>query len=176
MHFARCFNDLILRNPRNAGAMVATVSAALLGGAFVFQYVFGMAPCELCIMQRWPHGVAILLGLGVVALSLRRPKQAALLLAFAGLVYAVSAALGLYHTGVEQHWWASALEACKTGIDMSGADLLAQIEASKAVRCDVVPWSLFGISMAGYNAIISAAMAVYGVTAAIAVTRRTNGF
>lgn len=175
MHFVRCFNELILRNARNAGAAVTAVSAALLGGALVFQYGFGMAPCELCIFQRWPHGVAILLGLGVAGLS-RQPKRAAILLALTGLVYALSTALGVYHTGVEHHWWASALEACKTGINMSGTDLLAQIEASKAVRCDVVPWSLFGISMAGYNAIISAGMVVYTFIAAIAITRRANGF
>ena len=112
-------------------------SVGLLLGALAFEYIGGMAPCALCIWQRWPHVVA-LLGAGALALSM--PIFA--LIGAAGA--ATSGAIGVYHTGVERGWWAGP-ESCSAGGDLSGLsaeELLAQIMAAPVVRCDEVPWEM----------------------------------
>jgi disulfide bond formation protein DsbB len=128
-----------------------------LGFALVSQYGFGLKPCSLCLFQRVPYVVNILIGLiGFYALK-DRPRFAVLAVAAAGAVFLAGAGIAFYHVGVEQHWWVSFLEGCrvnfKTTVDSK--DFLAQIMATPAVHCDAVAWSLFGISMAGYNAALS---------------------
>lgn len=126
-------------------------SAAMLAGAFFFQYVMGLAPCQLCIWQRWPHGIAFVIGF--LALALPR----AWMMAFGAATMAVSAGLGLYHTGVERLWWAGP-DTCSGGGDisaMSPADLLNQILAAPVVRCTDVAWEMFSLSMASWNGIAS---------------------
>lgn len=167
--------DLFLRDARYAAAAMAGLSAVALGGAYFSQYVLGMAPCILCLYQRIPHALIILLGLGAFFLARRgQAKRASFALFIAALVALAGALLAGYHTGVEQHWWVSHFEGCAA--DLSGGDLMKQIESSMAVRCDTVPWSLFGISMAGYNALLSAGMAGYAALSSILITRRANGF
>lgn len=171
------FCNLFLNDARVAGAVIAISSALMLAGALFFQYVLDMQPCMLCIYQRLPHGLAIAAGL-LTILNARKGqlKTAAFIMFLACLVYLASAGLGFYHTGVEQHWWASFLEACTApGFDAKG-DILTQIEQAKAVRCDAVPWSMFGVSMAGYNALLSLGLAVYALIASIMVIRKSNGF
>ena len=136
-------------------------SAAMLAGAFGFQWIGGMAPCQLCLWQRWPHAAAVLV-LGILALTGWR------WLAWAGAAAALAtAAIGLFHAGVEQGWW-TFVSSCTTGnlSGLSTSSLLDPTVAAPApVRCDVIPWSMFGISMAGWNAIIStgfAALWLYG--------------
>jgi disulfide bond formation protein DsbB len=125
-------------------------SLALLLGAFAFQYVGGLAPCHLCLLQRWPHGVAVALGLLILAC----PRRS---LAFlAGLVVLGGAGIAAYHVGVERGWWTgpTSCTAPAPGAQSSGA-LLDQILATPVVLCDQVAWTLWGISMAGWNAILS---------------------
>lgn len=125
-------------------------SAGLLLGALAFQYIGGMAPCALCIWQRWPHVVA-LLGTG----ALVWPTPVLALVGAGGA--AASGAIGLYHTGVERSWWEGP-SSCTAGGNLSGMsaqDLLAQIMAAPVVRCDEVPWEMLGLSMASWNAVIS---------------------
>ena len=129
-------------------------SAGLLLAALAFQYVGGMAPCQLCIWQRWPHVVALVGALGLVVAG---PVWA--LLGAAGA--AVSGAIGVYHTGVERGWWPGPAS-CSGGGDLSQLtpeELLAQIMAAPVVRCDQVPWELLGLSMASWNAILSFGLA-----------------
>ena len=129
-------------------------SAGLLLGALAFQYVGGMAPCQLCIWQRWPHVVALVGALGLVVAA---PVWA--LLGAAGA--ATSGAIGVYHTGVERGWWPGPAS-CSGGGDLSQLtpeELLAQIMAAPVVRCDQVPWELLGLSMASWNAILSFGLA-----------------
>jgi len=125
-------------------------SLALLLGALAFQYVGGLAPCPLCILQRWPHGVAIAIGL--VLLAWQRRWLALL----AGLVVLGGAGVGVYHVGVESGWWPgpTTCTAPAPGT-MAPGELLDQILATPVVLCDQVAWSLLGISMAGWNAILS---------------------
>jgi disulfide bond formation protein DsbB len=127
---------------------------ALLLGALAFQYLGGLAPCHLCLLQRWPHAAAIAIGLLILAW----PKRGLALLA--ALVVLVGAGIALYHVGVEQAWWAgpATCTAPEPGAQSSG-ELLDQILATPVVLCDQVAWSLWGISMAGWNAILSLVLA-----------------
>lgn len=142
-------------------------SAALLAAALTFQAV-GYAPCELCLLQRWPHVVAALAGLGMALLGWRRA------LAALGLLAALAAfGLASYHAGVELKIWAGP-QHCSGGIasmsSMSTQDLVNALQSAPVVRCDQIAWSLFGISMAGWNAICSALLA--GIWAACLRGRR----
>lgn len=137
-------------------------SAALLAGAFGFQYIGGMAPCQLCLWQRWPHAAAVL----ILGLALATGWR---WLAWAGALAALATAgIGLFHAGVEQGWW-EFISSCTQGsiAGLSGADLLdPTLATAPPVRCDAIPWSLLGISMAGWNAIASAGLALVWVFAA----------
>lgn len=135
------------KDARRARLLALLVPVGLLGGALLFQYVGGLAPCEMCWWQRYPHGVAILVALASFALS---PMKARPLVLLAALAIAVSGAIGVFHAGVEQKWW-EGLTTCTA----SGAMTLDELMNAPLVRCDQIPWSLFGISMAGWNAIIS---------------------
>jgi disulfide bond formation protein DsbB len=120
------------------------VSGSLLLGALAFQFIGGLPPCEMCHWQRWAH----LAVLGAGALALFAPS----LLPLPLLAMAVSAGLGAYHAGVEQRWWDG--PGCAAAF-RPGEDLLGSIIASPLVRCDQIPWSFLGLSMAGWNAAIS---------------------
>lgn len=137
-------------------------SAALLAGAFAFQAA-GYAPCAMCIWQRWPHVAAALLALAALALA---PRVMAALGALAALV---AAGLGLFHTGVERGWWEGPSSCSGGGLGgLSGADLLAT-DGPALVMCDEVAWSLAGLSMASWNALLSLTLAALWIAAA---TRR----
>lgn len=141
-----------------AHSIALVVPAALLGGALLGQYAFGLFPCEMCLWQRWPHLAAIALGL--IALALRGASRK-LLVALAGLAILASGLIGGFHAGVEYGWW-EGITSCATMGGAGSGDPLADIMNAPLVRCDVAPWSLFGISLAGWNFIIS-------LTAALAV-------
>ncbi len=117
-------------------------------GAFAFQYIGNMPPCKLCLWQRWPHGVAIVAG--ILALMMR-----AKLWPMIGMLgAATTSAIGFYHTGVERKWWEGPTSCTSSGTSgMSAEDLLEQIMAAPLVRCDVVPWEMFTLSMATWNGI-----------------------
>jgi disulfide bond formation protein DsbB len=146
---------------RALGAMAG--SAALLLAALAFQYLGGLAPCPLCIWQRWPHAIALALGL----LLLARPRRG--LAVLAGLVVLAGAGIGLYHVGIEQHWWAgpTTCTAPDPGAVAPG-ELLDRILETPVVLCDQIAWSWLGISMAGWNAILSLVLAWLWLRAALA--------
>jgi disulfide bond formation protein DsbB len=131
-----------------ARALAFAVPAALLGGAYVGQYAFHLFPCEMCWWQRYAHFAALALAL----LALARPK-ATLLTWLAALAILVGGLLGLYHAGVEYGWW-QGLTACTSEVKL-GADPLSAILDAPLIRCDQVQWSLAGISLAGFNFLIS---------------------
>ncbi|HBU15239.1 MAG: dihydroneopterin aldolase [Rhodobacteraceae bacterium GWE1_64_9] len=143
------------RNRLIAG-FAAAGSALLLLGALAFQYFGGLAPCALCIWQRWPHLVAVAIGVLFVLLGWRW------LLVLGALAAAASAAIGVFHVGVEQAWW-EGLQSC-TGNSIAGlntADLLnPAVDVAPVARCTDIAWAMFGISMAGWNVLISAGLAV----------------
>ncbi|WP_265587082.1 disulfide bond formation protein B [Sphingomicrobium arenosum] len=135
-----------LFNLRTAHALALLVPLGLLGGAIGSQLFGGLVPCEMCIWQRWPHGVAIALALLAVPMNgVRRP-----LVILAALAIAVSGAIGVYHAGVE----ADIFEGLTTCSSNSGGTL-EDLLAVPVVRCDAVQWEFLSISMAGWNAILS---------------------
>ncbi|UWQ60228.1 disulfide bond formation protein B [Leisingera caerulea] len=141
--------------------IAATGSAALLLGALGFQYIGEMAPCKLCYWQRYPHAAAA--GIGVLALIF--PGA---VLPYLGALAALSTAgVGVYHTGVERGWWEGP-STCTSGPvgGLSPDQLMEQIMAAPLVRCDEVPWELFSLSMASWNAIASFGLALIWIAAA----------
>ena len=122
-----------------AQRLALAVPALLLAGAYVGQYGFDLYPCEMCWWQRWPHFAAV--GLAFVS-TLAAPKR--MWIALAGLAILTSGLIGAFHAGVEYGWW-EGITGC-TGGDFMSLDV---------IRCDVSPWDLFGISLAGWNALIS---------------------
>ncbi|MEJ7934387.1 disulfide bond formation protein B [Sphingobium sp. AN558] len=142
-----------------ARLLALVIPLLLLGGAYVSQYVGGLFPCEMCWWQRYPHMVAIALAL--VAFAARGDgRVSTALTALAALAIGVSGGIGLFHAGVEYGWW-EGLTACSTSPTSGNpADILSQIMATPITRCDVAPWSLLGISLAGYNGLLSLGAAV----------------
>lgn len=162
---------MIAMTHKHLGVLAGAGSAALLAAAFVFQ-ALGYAPCELCVLQRWPHLAAAIIGLLMAVLGWRR------WLALLGLLAALTAfGMAVFHAGVEMQMWAGP-QHCSGGVAnlaaMSTQDLMKAIEAAPVVRCDQVAWSLFGISMAGWNAICSAALAAMWAASARGRARITG--
>ncbi len=141
--------------------LAAGGSAALLLGAFGFQYIGEMPPCKMCYWQRYPHGAAI--GIGALALILSGST-----LPYLGTLAALTtSAIGAFHAGVEQGWWEGP-STCTSGpvSGLTPEQLMEQIMAAPLVRCDEIPWELFGLSMAGWNAVISLGLALLWFAAA----------
>ena len=142
--------------------IAAAGSLALVMGAFAFQYIGGLAPCVLCWYQRYPHMVAV----GIGALALAIPGRALPLLG--ALAPLTSAGIGLFHVGVEQKWW-EGLATCtvNTMEGVSGADLLnTDITVGAPAACDKIAWAMMGISMPGWNAILSLVLVGIWIAAA----------
>ena len=118
-----------------------------MAGALGSQYIGGLYPCEMCHWQRWPHEAAVALSLLAAPL---KPPLRRVLVALAAVAILVSGAIGVFHAGVEYHWW----QGITTCTAPSGGSL-ADIMAAPLVRCDAAQWTLFGVSLAGFNAIIS---------------------
>ena len=132
------------------------IPAIALGFAYTSQYGFGLFPCEMCWWQRWPHFAAIALALVSTVSTSKRPW-----IALAALAIAVSGAIGVFHAGVEYGWW-KGVTAC-TNMPEAGGDPLEAIFNAPIVRCDIAPFHFLGLSMAGWNALVS-----LGTAAAIA--------
>lgn len=151
--------------PRRLPHLIALSAALVLAAANVFEHVFGYEPCQLCLYQRLPWWIA--LGLACVAAWLLRvrPTLSLLIAILALLTVAVGAGLAGYHAGVEYKFWAGPSGCSGAGGDLAGglaAALQAVQEGPAGPACDEVPWSLFGISMAGYNFLLSLGLVALG--------------
>lgn len=135
-----------------ARRVALALPAALLAGAWGSQIWGGLFPCEMCHWQRWPHYAAVVLAALAFAVPIRAVRP---LVVAAGLAILLSGAIGLFHAGVEYHWWAGITRCTQMLAAGSGEDMLAQIMATPLVRCDAAQWTLFGISLAGWNALFS---------------------
>ncbi len=143
-----------------AGRLIALLlPLALLGGALGSQYLGGLHPCEMCYWQRWPHMVAIAVGLLALA-SFAWPRLALVFMLTAITALIATSAIGVFHVGVEYHWWTGP-QACSGNVPkgLSPEQLKKYLFGAKMVRCDETAWALWGISMAGWNAILSAVLA-----------------
>lgn len=128
--------------------------AALMAGAIGSQLFGGLIPCEMCHWQRWPHYAAIalaMLAFVVPALGMQR-----VLVALAALAILTSGAIGVFHAGVEYHWWPG-ITACASapGGGGSAEEMLARVLNAPVISCDLPQWALMGISLAGFNALFS---------------------
>ena len=144
------------KGPAQGAYLLAfVVPSALIAAVYIAQYGFGLAPCEMCWWQRYPHFAAIAFALG--ALALRGTRLGAALVALAALAIGVSGAIGAFHAGVEYGWWQGPTACSSTSL---GDDPLASIMNAPLIRCDTPAWTLFGISLAGFNFLISVSSAV----------------
>jgi disulfide bond formation protein DsbB len=155
-----------------AAIAVFVLSLVTLAGAWFFEYVLKLAPCPLCLEQRIPYHVIIPLSLLLAIAALVRAPRKLLLVGFAAIAIAAGCniVLGIYHAGVEWHWWAGPADCSGPLTDLrTGGSLLDQLHAVHVVRCDEAAWRFLGLSLAGYNVLISlalAAIAGFGLSAA----------
>lgn len=134
------------------------VPLALLGGAYIGQYGFGLEPCEMCWWQRY----ALFAALPFAALGWLRPSAKALT-ALALLAILIGGLIGGYHAGVEYGWW-KGLSTCSSGVSFgAGVDPMEALTKAQMIPCDVVQWELLGISLAGWNFLISVPLALLGL-------------
>ena len=144
---------------RNLVLLATLGSVALIGGALVFQ-ALGYAPCKLCYYQRYPHWAAIAIGAVALVTGWRALPW------LGALAAATTAGVGVYHTGVEQKWWEGP-STCTTSGSL-GQMTLDDIMNAPLIRCDEIAWQFLGISMAGWNAVISAVLVAIWLKAALA--------
>ncbi|HEY1360831.1 MAG TPA: disulfide bond formation protein B [Xanthobacteraceae bacterium] len=153
--------DTIRSRPLAAAAMaVAILGGAAILGAWFFQYGLGLKPCPLCLEQRYPYYFAIPLALMVVLGDAAGSSRKVLIggLVAIALLMAWNAGLGVYHAGIEWKWWAGPQD-CSGELEAIGGALLDKLKSINVVRCDEAAWRFLGLSLAGYNALISAALA-----------------
>lgn len=151
---------------------ILLVSLGALAAALTSQYVFGLEPCVLCLWQRLPFALAAVLA--AVGLSRRAEGRRPLAIGIAALIFAAGATLAFYHVGVQQHWWQS-VAGCG-GVPVTGMtieDLSPAALAHPPKPCDVIDWQFLGLSLAGWNTVISTALAA-GCLAALLYLRRTE--
>lgn len=142
---------------KQALILSALASTGLLAGAFSFEIIVGLPPCNLCIWQRWPH--AIIIAIAVIGLIAIKQNWILLLI----VLSAISTGLiGLYHSGVEQEWW-SGPSGCSNQMNSYKdiSSLTTSLLEMPVVKCDEIAWSLMGISMAGWNSIGSFSIAIF---------------
>ena len=141
--------------------LVGLSTLGLLLGAFALQYWAGLSPCHLCLLQRGPLVAGCILALTGFASGLFEAKAARIALAAAGLCLLMSAGIGVYHSGVERHWWAGP-DTCTGSFRMpkSAADFAAGLAGARLVRCDEIPWAFARLSLANYNVLFSGTLAL----------------
>lgn len=157
----KSFDISMLRSPAAPAAFYFLAATLALSFAFFMQYAEGLAPCHLCLLQRWPYAAIMAAACAAFVLSGRSDRTAAILVGMCALTCLGESGLAFYHAGVERHWWKSAFEACTFSFD-PGRDLMEQIENTPAARCDEIPWSFLGLSMAGWNAVLALTLGLPG--------------
>lgn len=150
----------MLKSRIAAPAFALAAPLLLYGGALVSQFGFGLHPCEMCYWQRWPHQAAIVLALLALLLN-RNDKAMRSLTWLAAIAIAISGLIGIFHAGVEYGLWEGLTTCSSTHV---GPISLDEIMAAPIIRCDVAQWRLFGISLAGFNAIFSLGAAAFVLT------------
>jgi disulfide bond formation protein DsbB len=155
-----------------AALAIAAIAAATLAGAWFFQLVLDIRPCPLCLEQRYAYYLALPLALVVAFAASRGAPRPMLLAGFAVLLLAAlaNAWLGGYHAGVEWQFWQGPTDCSGPIADLGSAGtLLQRLDSVRVIRCDEVQWRFLGLSLAGYNVLISlamAAIAVWGIASA----------
>lgn len=162
-------NSFDLRAVRGAALAVAIVGAATIAGAWIFQ-AYGYAPCKLCYEQRYAYYVGVPLSLATAILAGPQPKFARTLIVAVGLIFIANAVFGVYHAGVEWSWWPGPTDCSPAGgagaLPGQAGSLLQQMQTARVVNCSEAALRIFGLSLAGWNAAICAALAAVALRAA----------
>jgi disulfide bond formation protein DsbB len=142
---------------------IAGVGAATLLGAWYFQFGLGLAPCPLCLEQRWPYYLAVPVAALLAVGAARSAPRGMLVAGFAAVALLMlwGAGLGFYHAGAEWKWWAGPQDCAGSGAPSGGAgDLLRRMQTTRVVRCDEAAWRdpVLDLSLAGWNVLISLAL------------------
>jgi disulfide bond formation protein DsbB len=165
------WNEQLRREPAAAAVAIFVLSAATILGAWYFQYVLKLPPCPLCLEERLPYHIVIPLSLLMAIAAFVRAPRALITVGFVAIVAAVlcGAALGAYHAGVEWRFWPGPTDCSGPLTDLTAkGPLINQLQSIHLVRCDEAAWRFLGISLAGYNVLISlalAAIAAFGLLA-----------
>lgn len=163
--------DTWINRLRHDEALAAASAVSVLGGvtilgAWYFQLVLKLSPCPLCLEERIPYYVEIALSLLTVVAAIADAPRKLIAVGFLAIIAATlcSAALGAYHAGVEWRFWPGPTDCSGPVTDFTKqGSLLDQLQSVQVVRCDEAAWRLFGVSLAGYNVMISLALAAIGV-------------
>jgi len=160
---------------RLIAALILAASIGALASALVAEHVFGLLPCPLCVYQRWPYVATAALAALAMATAARGHWPAAFV-GLACVVFAGESALAFYHVGVEQGWFEGLAACAGAGETPATLDALRQqlLEGPPPPRCDEPAWTLFGVSMAGYNVIYAAVLAGFAGAAAVVMTKRVQ--
>ena len=142
---------------RQALLFSGLISFSVLASAISFELFYDLAPCELCIWQRWPH--VIIIAIMLLGLSILNKTWILLLISLSAIVTGI---IGFYHTGIEQGWWSGPL-GCSNhfGSETDISNLTTLLLETPVVKCDEIVWSLFNISMAGWNSLVSFFIAIF---------------
>jgi disulfide bond formation protein DsbB len=159
--------------PRLLPLLLLLASAAVLAIALAFQLIGGLQPCELCLDQRWPYYAVI--AFAAPAFVAGRRGAAVAFLWLAALAFLAGAGLAFYHVGVEQHWIAGPTACTSSGGPAASIEeFRRRLLAQQVVQCDEVQWSLFGLSLAGWNVVVSLALALFCLLALRRPELRSN--
>ncbi|MDC9701642.1 MAG: disulfide bond formation protein B [Alphaproteobacteria bacterium] len=135
---------------------IFVTSATSIGGAWFFELVIGLSPCPLCLWQRWPYYIGMLIALLSLYRFFTKYKEPEIKLFALGIIFLFLAntVLGFYHAGIEWGWWPGYIVSCGENGNEIPRDiktLSLQIVNAGGVRCDQATWRLFGLSLASYN-------------------------
>ena len=158
-----------------AALLIALIAAATLAGAWFFQLVLDIRPCPLCLEQRYAYYLALPLGVLTAFAAARHAPRHLLMAAFVILLVAAlgNAYLGGYHAGVEWRFWQGPTDCSGPIVDLGSAgNLLQRLDTVKVIRCDEVQWRFLGLSLAGYNVLISLAMAAIALWGFVVAAKR----
>lgn len=139
-----------------AGILLAG-GLGLMGGALAFEHIGGLVPCEMCMWQRWALAAALVLATLGLFLKLR------LLVGLGALAMLAGAGIAAFHAGVEQKWWEGITACAASPMGGSTADVIGAVLMAPIVRCDAIPWSMLGLSMAGWNLVMSTLIGGYAL-------------
>ena len=174
---ARILIDARAQPVTSAAVAIAVIGIATVLGAYFFQYALGLPPCPLCLEQRVAYYISIPLAamimLGVSVGASRKVLILALLAIAAAMLW--NAGLGVYHSGVEWHWWQGPQDCSGAIPNFSGGSLLEQMQKTRVIRCDEAAWRFLGLSLAGYNVLISLALAAIAGWGALATPGARQG-
>jgi len=172
---AKSWTDPLRRQPAAAAALaIFVLSCATIAGAWYFEFVLKLPPCPLCLEERLPYHIVIALSLLTAIAALVRAPPKLVSVGFIAIIAAMlcGAALGTYHAGVEWHWWPGPTDCTGPLTDLSAkGPLLDQLHSINVVRCDEAAWRFLGLSLAGYNVVISLALAAIAALGLMAQRR-----